>query len=101
MIFRFLKRHKSNGRVTASVNSLPHSPGLGSNQELGIEPLPPRFDPVKWARNNPWLVEGHPDDRLPVNGAVSASGGTAAEQRSFARSTHQAMFKKWSQARHD
>lgn len=83
----------------------PSLPGFSaissSNKDAGIDPSPPPFDPIKWARNNPWLVEGQADDRLPVNGAVTASGGTPAEQRSFARSTHQAMFKKWSQARHD
>jgi hypothetical protein len=79
-------------------SSLPIS---NNNKDAGNEPPPRPFDPIKWARDNPWLVEGQPDDRLPVNGAVTASGGTAAEQRSFARSTHQAMFKKWSQARHD
>lgn len=101
MILSFLKRHKSNGRIKASINSLPPSLAPISDHKAGTVPAPPRFDPVKWARNNPWLVEGHPDDRLPVNGAVSASGRTPAEQRSFARSSHQARFKKWSQARHD
>ena len=77
-------------------------PSLGiSNSNNGALDEPRLFDPIKWARDNPWLVEGQADDRLPVNGAVTTSGGTPAEQRSLARSTHQAMFKKWSQARHD
>ena len=59
------------------------------------------FDPVRWALLNPWLSEGQPDDRTPMNGSVKNSGGTPSEQRSFARRSHQAMFKKWSQARHD
>jgi hypothetical protein len=59
------------------------------------------FDPVRWALLNPWLSEGQPDDRTPMNGSVKDSGETPSVQRSFARRTHQAMFKKWSQARRD
>lgn len=58
------------------------------------------FDAVRWQRLNPKLSEGQADDRAPVNGSVAASAGSAAEQRSFARRSHQIMFKKWSQARH-
>lgn len=101
MIFSFFKQRGRKGQVKATVDSLAAlSPNSSSNNEAGNE-TSPRFDPIKWARANPWLVEGQPDDRLPVNGAVAASDGTAAEQRSLARRTHQAMFKKWSQARHD
>jgi len=59
------------------------------------------FDPGRWALLNPWLSEGQADDRTPMNGSVKDSGGTPSAQRSFARRSHQAMFKKWSQARHD
>jgi len=67
-----------------------------AHSQLQIE-----FDPVRWALLNPWLSEGQPDDRAPMNGSVKDSGGTPSVQRSFARRSHQAMFKKWSQARHD
>ena len=100
MIFSFLKRH-GNGRKKATAHTLTATPHASGNDETGNEPQPPPFDPIKWARANPWLAEGQADDRLPVNGAVTASGRTPAEQRSLARSTHQLMFKKWSQARHD
>jgi hypothetical protein len=60
-----------------------------------------KFDPIRWALLNPWLSAGQPDDRTPMNGSVNDSGGTPSVQRSFARRSHQAMFKKWSQARHD
>jgi hypothetical protein len=60
-----------------------------------------RFDPIRWAQLNPWLSEGQPDDRKPMNGSFKESGGIASVQRSRARRSHQAMFKKWSQARHD
>jgi hypothetical protein len=64
-------------------------------------PTPAEFDPISWALLNPWLSEGQQDDRTPMNGSVKDSGGAPSVQRSFARRSHQAMFKKWSQARHD
>lgn len=48
-----------------------------------------------------WLPEGQEDDRMPMDGSVPDSGQTPSGQRSFARRTHQLMFKKWSQARRD
>lgn len=59
------------------------------------------FDPIHWALANPWLSEGQATDRTPMDGSVADSGGPPSEQRAFARRSHQAMFKKWSQARHD
>jgi len=64
-------------------------------------PIQAEFDPISWALLNPWLSEGQPDDRTPMNSAVEDSGGPPSVQRSFARRSHQAMFKKWSQARRD
>lgn len=64
-------------------------------------PIQARVDPIRWALLNPWLSEGQPDDRTPMNGSVKDSAGTPSVQRSFARRSHQAMFKKWSQARRD
>jgi hypothetical protein len=63
--------------------------------------VPVEFDPIRWARLNPWLSEGQADDRTPMNGSVKDSGGTPSVQRAFARRSRQAMFKKWSQARRD
>ncbi len=59
------------------------------------------FDSTRWAQLNPWLSEGQADDRTPMNGSVRDASQTASVQRSFARRSHQVMFKKWSQARHD
>ena len=64
-------------------------------------PAQAKFDPIRWALLNPWLSEGQPDDRIPMNGSVKDIEGAPSVQRSFARRRHQAMFKKWSQARHD
>ena len=72
-----------------------------NTKDVTHSPSPTKFDPVRWALLNPWLSEGQPDDRTPMNGSVKESGGTPSVQRSFARRSHQAMFKKWSQARHD
>lgn len=62
---------------------------------------PVEFDPIRWAQLNPWLAEGQADDRTPMDGSVKDSSETPSVQRSFARRSHQAMFKKWSQERHD
>jgi hypothetical protein len=59
------------------------------------------FDPIRFAQRNPWLSEGQPDDRPPMDGSVKDSGGVPSVQRAFARRSHQAMFKKWSQARRE
>ena len=64
-------------------------------------PTQVEFDSARWAQLNPWLSEGQPDDRTPMNGSVKDSGGTPSVQRAFARKSHQAMFKKWSQARRE
>jgi|GEM_PF-1039406 len=71
-----------------------------ANGETNL-PRPAEFDPIRWAQLNPWLSEGQADDRTPMNGSVKNSGETPSVQRSFARRFHQAMFKKWSQTRHD
>lgn len=73
-------------------------------QELNVEnhsQAQTEFDSVRWTQLNHWLVEGQADDRTPMNGSVKDSGGPPSVQRSFARRSHQAMFKKWSQTRHD
>jgi hypothetical protein len=37
-------------------------------------PAQAEFDPTCWALLNPWLSEGQPDDRTPMNGSVKNSG---------------------------
>lgn len=59
------------------------------------------FDAVRWEEQNLWLTEGQANDRIPMNGSVKDIGGVPSVQRSFARRSHQVMFKKWSQERHD
>ena len=54
-----------------------------------------------WAFINGWKVEPQSDDRTPVFGAVALSTASPSADRSSARRRHQAMFKEWSQDRHD
>jgi len=75
-------------------------PMQNSKDETNL-PAQAAFDPMRWAQLNPWLSGGQADDRTPMNGSVKPSSQTPSVQRSFARRCHQAMFKKWSQARHD
>lgn len=62
---------------------------------------PEPFDIKRWEKLNPWLIEGQADDRMPMLGAAGDGNGSLSERRSTARRTHQMMYKKWSQARHD
>ena len=62
---------------------------------------PTPFDPISWELANPWLSGGQRDDRTPMNGSVGDCDGPPTVRRAFARRSHQLMFKKWSQARHD
>jgi hypothetical protein len=102
LMFHFFLRHERN-----KWSKVPIAPigtlltAIGNNPSNNSVTLAP-FDPMGWAAANSWLSEGQADDRRPMNGSVADSGRTTASgQRAFARRSHQAMFKKWSQARHD
>jgi hypothetical protein len=96
MMFSFFQNKLRKGRSRATAPSIPEP--SHANKAAGNAPP---FDATKWALDNPWLVEGQADDRNLMNGAVPVTSGTLGELRSYARRTHQEMFKKWSQARHD
>ena len=101
LMFYFFSRHENS--KWSKVLMTPTGPLLTS-ASLAINPatspaLVP-FDFKRWALANPWLVR-QSDDRTPMDGSVRDSGQAASGQRSFARRTHQLMFKKWSQERHD
>ena len=68
-----------------------------STDSQALEP----FDPARWALANHWLSEGQADDRIPMKGSVESAERSPAAHRAFARRSHQLMFKKWSQERHD
>ena len=59
----------------------------------------------RWVFINGWRVAPQPNDRQPVRAAVlytvATGNGSPAARRSRTRRKHQAMFKEWSQARHD
>ena len=99
LMFHFFSRYEKN--KWSKVVMTPTGPLLNA-----ISPRPSNsttqapFNAERWALANPWIVL-QPDDRTPMDGSVRDIGGTPSEQRSFARRTHQLMFKKWSQERHD
>lgn len=101
LMFRFFLSQERNTwrRVTSAPIGAPLA--AVSSDLFTNSPTRAPFDPIRWALANPWLAEGQADDRTPMNGSVGDSGGTPSVQRAFARLSHQAMFKKWSQARHD
>jgi len=100
MFHFFLHHEKSKWSKVAMTPTGPLLTALGANPFTN-PPTSVPFDPIRWALANPWLAEGEPDDRTPMDGSVRDIGGTSSEQRAFARRTHQVMFKEWSQARHD
>jgi len=64
-------------------------------------PTQAELEQMRWTQTKPWLPEGQADDRTPMNGSVKNIGVPPPVQRAFGRRSHQVMFKKWSQARHD
>jgi hypothetical protein len=99
LMFYFFSRHENS--KWSKVVMTPTGP-LFIPMAINRRTLPALapFDPRRWALANPWLVT-QPDDRTPMDGSVRDSGQTPSGQRSFARRTHQLMFKKWSQERQD
>lgn len=100
LMFYFFNRHENN--KWSKVVMTPTGPLLTTrpiNRATLTVALAP-FNPRRWALANSWLVK-QPDDRTPMDGSVRDSAQTPSGQRSFARRTHQLMFKKWSQERHD
>ena len=54
-----------------------------------------------WSSMNKSQLEGQRDDRQQMNGSVAISEYPPSVQRSFARKSHQLMYKKWSSDRND
>ena len=101
LMFHFFQRHERDkwSKVPMAPNG-PLLPGISENLSIN-SPAGARFDSIRWALVNPWLSEGQPDDRRPMNGSVTDATGTSSAHRAFARRFHQLMLKQWSQARHD
>ena len=96
MFYFFVRRQRIPSLKIPIKTQLTNSSSNQSNNSITAIP----FDAMHWQRLNPWLSDGQADDRTPMNGSVAPNDGSASEQRSFARRSHQVMFKKWSQARH-
>jgi hypothetical protein len=100
LMFHFFQRHERNKWSRVPMAPIRSLPGISDNLPINSPARTP-FDSMRWALANPWLSEGQPDDRPPMNGSVTESSGTPSAHRAFARRSHQLMFKKWLQARHD
>ncbi len=101
LMFRFFARHeKIKWSKVALTPAATRPAALGGNPFIDLPQLSP-FNAERWALANARLSEGRHDDRIPMDGGVKDVGGAASGQRAIARRTHQLMFKKWSQARHD
>ena len=101
LMFRFFARHETSkwSRVELTPTGPPRTT-LGGNPFINA-PARARLNAKHFEIASPWLDEGQADDRIQMDGSVRDSGETSSGQRSFARRTHQLMFKKWSQERHD
>jgi len=101
LMFRFFGLHEKmkSSKIKLTPAGSPLG-ALGGNPFINLPAAVP-FDRARWARANSWLSAGQPDDRKPMDGSVNDSGEAPSGQRAFARRTHQLMFKKWSQERHD
>ena len=99
MFYLFL-RHGDGSSTTASLLFGPAT--ASARDALTVKSTTPQpFDIKQWEKLNPWLIEGQADDRMPMLGAADHGDGSLSARRSTARRTHQMMYKKWSQARHD
>jgi hypothetical protein len=101
LMFHFFGRHDRNEWSQAPRAPLGPAPPSTSDYPTNNSPAPAPVACMHWALLNPWLSEGQSDDRSPMPGTDGDSSGSLSARRSSARRTHQAMFKKWSQARHD
>jgi len=101
LMFHFFLRHER----AAWSRMAPTFSGPSFNELTpnipAILPTLASFDRIRLEPTSQWLPEGQSDDRTPENGSVARSGRPPSAQRAFARASHQLMFKKWSQARHD
>ncbi len=56
---------------------------------------------TNWAFINEWRVEPQANDRTPMSGERVSRTKSPSASRSVARRKRQAMFKEWSQDRHE
>jgi hypothetical protein len=76
-------------------------PSAGDSDSGPNLPLPGSTSISRWAFINDSKVEPQSDDREPMFGAVAFTAASPSAGRSRARRKHQAMYKEWSQGRHE
>ncbi len=100
LMFYFFGRH--NRIEWSQTPAAPIEPAIVvSSRHSIVSPTPAPLDAARLAQLNPWLSDGQADDRIPMAGTDGISTGALSVHRSSARRSHQEMYKKWSQARHD
>ena len=99
LMFHLFSRHDRNDWSRAPRFPLDPAATGKSDDPTNTSPAP--VASMHCAQLEPWLTEGQSNDRSPMPGTDGISSGSISARRSSARRTHQAMFKKWSQARHD
>lgn len=97
LMFYFFLRHDRDKSPETLMELRQLTLGVDANKSTTLQP----FDIARWEQLNPWLIEGQADDRMPMLGSAGNGNGSSSVRRSTARRTHQMMYKKWSQARHD
>lgn len=101
LMFAVLGRHNRNERSQALKAPLGRAIAATGDYPAANSPAPVPLDAIRWAQLNPWLSEGQADDRRPMLGTDGDKSGSLSARRSSTRRSHQVMYKKWSQARHD
>jgi len=100
--FLFGKRFRDAGPSDRGGNVTDNLKQPRADNGAGVAPsLPDSFSTIRWAFINGWKVEPQSDDRAPMFGEVAHSTASPSAHRSSARRKHQAMFKAWSQDRHE
>jgi hypothetical protein len=89
-----------NKRIEVGTVS-PGRPPAPNDDLIAKLPAPDSFDTSHWAFINEWHMNDQGDDRRPMIGAVAKSSGSLSARRSFARRSHQLMYKEWSGTRRD
>jgi hypothetical protein len=93
LTLRLFRTASANMPAVAAIIPVPKSAAT-STMSSSLEVL-------RWSFINGWKVADQADDRRLTLGTVAGRAGSAPEQRSFARRSHQRSFKAWSQERHD
>ncbi len=101
LMFYFFGRRNRDEWSQAPQASLGPTVAVASDYPIARSLGPAPSDAIRWAQLNPWLSEGQADDRRPMRGTDGVSSGSLSARRSSTRRTHQEMYKKWSQGRHD